>query len=80
MCNSFNFLHPVLDSGLIPAAIFLDVCTAFDSLLHEILFYKLSHNAVRGQVRAKFDSYLSGRTVPIDSLSSFSSEVKLSAP
>ena len=32
-----NFIHSALDSGLIPAAIFLDIRKAFDSLTHEIL-------------------------------------------
>ena len=48
MCNSFKFLHSALDSGLIPAAIFLDVRKAFDSLTHGILLFKLSHYGVRG--------------------------------
>ena len=75
-----NFLHTALDSGLIPAAIFLDVRKAFDSLTHEILLYKLSHNGVRGQAHAWFDSYLSGRTISVDSLSRFSSEVEFGVP
>ena len=75
-----NFLHTALDSGLIPAAIFLDVRKAFDSLTHGILLYKLPHIGVKGQAHSCFDSYLSGRTISVDSLSSFSSEVEFGVP
>ena len=71
MCNSFNFLYTAFDSGLIPAAIFLDVRKAFDSLTHEIQLYKLSRNGVRGQAHAWFDSYFSGRTISVGSLTAF---------
>ena len=56
-----NFLRSTLDSGLIPVAIFLDVCKAFDSLTHGILLYKPSHIGIRGQNHTWFDSNLYGR-------------------
>ena len=37
----FYFVRQSLDFGLVPAAIFLDVKKAFDSLTHEILIGKL---------------------------------------
>ena len=40
--NLLNYLHIFLDSGLIPAALYLDVGEAFDSITHMILLWKLS--------------------------------------
>ena len=75
-----SFLHTAPDSGLFPAAVFLDVHKALDSLTHKILPYKLSHNCVRGQAHACFDSYLSSRAIAVDSFSRFSSEVEFGVP
>ena len=65
---------------MIPAVIFLDVRKAFDSLTHGILLFKLSHIGVRGQAHTWFDFYLSGRTISVDSLTRFSSEVEFGIP
>ena len=42
-----NFIHSAIDSGHIPAALFLDVRKALDSLTHRIFLWKLSHNGIR---------------------------------
>ena len=80
MSNSLKFSYSALNFGLTPAPIFLNVRKAFDSLTHEILLYKLSHNGVKGLVHAWCDSYLSGRTISVDFLSRFSSKVEFGIP
>ena len=60
-----SFLHTALDSGKIPAAIFLDVGKAFDSLTHKILLVKLSHIGIRGSALLWF-YYLHDRTISMD--------------
>jgi len=42
-----NFIHFAMDSGLIPAAIFMDIRKAFDSLTHDILLSKVSYFGIR---------------------------------
>jgi hypothetical protein len=49
-----NYLHSVLDSGLIPAALFIDVRKAFDELTHKILPWKLSHVGIKGNTYSWF--------------------------
>ena len=51
-----HFIQQSLDSSLIPAAIFLDVKKAFDSLTHKILLGKLSHHGVCGEALFWFSS------------------------
>ena len=60
-----NYLNSALDSGFIPAALFLDVRKAFDSLTHTILLLKLSHIGIRGNAYSWFLSYLSGRVISV---------------
>ena len=61
-----HFVRQSLDFGLIPAAIFLDVKKAFDSLTHEILIGKLSHQGVRGEALSWFSSFLTGRSIAVE--------------
>ena len=75
-----NFLHSAIDSGHIPAALFLDVRKAFDSLTHRILLWKLSHIGIRSNAYSWFDSYLSGRLISIDPLFRSPSEVYYGVP
>ena len=70
-----NFIHSALDSGLIPAAIFLDICKAFDSLAHEMLLSKMSSFGIRGNVFSWFQSYLNDRLISFDPLFRSSSQV-----
>ena len=66
-CNMLlHFVRQSLDFGLIPAAIFLDVKKAFDSLTHEILIGKLSHQGVRGEALSWFSSFLTGRSIAVE--------------
>ena len=60
-----NYLNSALDSGLIPAALFLDVRKAFDSLTHKILLLKMFHIGIRGNAYSLFLSYLSGRVISV---------------
>lgn len=43
------------------AAIFLDICKAFDTVNHELLLHKLNLVGIRGNVHAWFKSYLKNR-------------------
>ena len=61
-----GFLHTALDSGKIPATIFLDVWKAFDSLTYKIPLDKLSHIRIRGSALSCFHSYLHDRTISMD--------------
>jgi len=63
MQYTFQFIRQSLDYNLIPAAIFLDVKKASDSLTHKILIGKLYHHAVRGQTLSWFSSYLTDRAI-----------------
>ena len=75
-----NFIHSAIDSGHIPAELFLDVRKAFDSLTHQILLWKLSHIGIRPNAFSWFDSYLSDRLISIDPLFRSSSEVYYGVP
>ena len=66
MTTLISFLHTALDSGKIPAAIFLDVRKAFDSLTHKMFLNKLSHMGIRGSALSWFRSYLHDRTISMD--------------
>ena len=61
-----HFVRQFLDFGLIPAAIFLDVKKAFDSLTHEILIGKLSHQGVRGEALSWFSPFPTGRSIAVE--------------
>ena len=49
-----------------PLAIFRDVKKAFDSLTHEILIGKLSHQGVRGEALSWFSSFLTDRSIAVE--------------
>ena len=61
-----KFIHKALDEGRIPAAIFLDVRKAFDSISHTILLSKMEHIGIRGISYHWFETYLSERSISID--------------
>ena len=75
-----NFIHSALDLGLIPAAIFLDIRKAFDSLTHEILLSKMSHFGTRGTVFSWFQSCLKDRLISVDPLFRSPSQVNFGVP
>ena len=75
-----NYLHSAIDSHLIPAALFLDVRKAFDSLTHSVLLFKLSHFGVRGSAFYWFKSFLSGRIISVDPLFRSPSSVDQGVP
>ena len=76
-----NFIHSELDSGLIPAAIFLDIRKAFDFLTHEILLSKMSHFGIRGNVFSWFQSYLNDRLISVNPQFNFcQSQVNFGVP
>jgi len=58
-----NFINSALESGKIPAAIFLDIKKEFDSLTHRILLGKLSHIGKRVSALTWFQSYLHERKI-----------------
>ena len=59
------FINRELDSGLLPAAILIDIKKAFDSMDHTILPGKLQHIGVRGIALQWFESYLQNRCIYI---------------
>ena len=72
--NLLKYIHTFLDSGLIPAALFLDVWKAFGSITHKILLWKLFHTGIRGSTCSWFLSYLPGQFISVDPLFSNPSE------
>ena len=75
-----NYLNLALDSGLIPAALFLYVRKAFDSLKHKILLLKLSHIGIRGNAYSMLLSHLSGRLISVDPYHSNPSGIDFCVP
>ena len=75
-----NYLNSALDSALMPAAPFLDVRKAFDSLTQKILLLKLSHIGIRGNTYSWFLSYLSGRVISVDPHFSNPSGIEFGVP
>ena len=75
-----NFIHSALDSGLIPAVIFLDIRKAFDSSTHESLLSKMSHFGIRGNVFFWFQSYFNDRLISFDPLFRSPSQVNFGVP
>ena len=67
----------ILDKGLTPLAIFIDLSKAFDTLDHDILIKKLYFYGIRGTHLEFFKSYLSGRTQRVLYNDTLSSEQKL---
>ena len=74
------FINRALDSGLLPAAILIDINKAFDSMDHRILLGKLGHIGVRGIVLQWFESYLQNRGIYIGDDPRNGTTVKFSAP
>lgn len=57
------WINKALDSGLLPAAVLLDIRKAFDSMYHSILLGKLEHIGIRGEALDWFRSYLRDRRI-----------------
>ena len=57
-----NKIATSIDQSKITAVVFLDLCKAFDTLDHQILFDKLEHYGVRGLALQWIKSYFSNRT------------------
>ena len=56
-----NFISNSINRGEHVVGIFLDAMKAFNSVNHEILFYKLENAGIRGVALDWFKSYLTGR-------------------
>ena len=54
----------------------MDLSKAFDTINHEILFYKLNYYGIRGTAFDWFKSYLSGRTQQVQFNNCLSSTIK----
>ena len=76
----FNFVHSALDSGSVPASIFLDIRKVFDSLTHEILLSKMFPFGIRGNVFSWFQSHLNHRLISVDPLFRSPSQVSFGVP
>ena len=54
-------LHDDLDKKKVPLTIYMDLSTAFDTLDHSILLYKLRYYGIKGSALSWFKSYLTSR-------------------
>ena len=80
-----NFVHNVIraiENEDILIGIFLDLSKAFDTLDHDILFYKLNFYGIRGVILDLFKSYLSNRVqyVTIDGIKSSCKPLECGVP
>ena len=62
LLNILERVREHLDSGGFACGVFIDLQKAFDTVDHEILISKLDHYGIRGNTKAWFKSYLSGRS------------------
>jgi len=62
LINFHEFISNSVEKNEIPIAIFLDMSKAFDTLDHNILFKKLEHVGIRGNMLELIKSYLTQRT------------------
>ena len=71
-----------MDKGNISAACMLDLTKGFDTICHDILFYKLQKYGIRGNSLSWFNSYLSNRVqyVQIDNNVSCPRKVSIGVP
>lgn len=67
-----------LDRGKFCAAIFIDLCKAFDTVDHGILLQKLEASGIRGQSLKLMDSYLTNRYQYVKIEDSISSKQQIS--
>ena len=80
--NLVDYLTYKLDNGIIPINIYIDLSTAFDTLIHSILLDKLSHYGVNGVAKKLQQSYLSNRhqVVAFNGSTSDTLEIKTGVP
>ena len=64
------------EKKLLTIGVFLDLSTAFDTIDHDILLYKLIYYGIRGTAFEWFKSYLSGRTQQVQFNNCLSSTIK----
>ena len=67
-----------LDNKNTPAAIFLDLSKAFDTIDHEILLHKLNYYGIRGNSLNWFKNYLCNRHQYVEINSHKSKQIKIS--
>ena len=65
MLQFFEQIYNSKDKNKKPAALFLDIRKAFDTVSHKLLLRKLKHYGIRGSVLEWFSSYLNGRSQSI---------------
>ena len=61
MVQFFEKIYTSKDKNKKPAALFLDIRKAFDTVSHRLLLRKLKHYGIAGSVLQWFSNYLSGR-------------------
>ena len=59
--ETIDIILQQMDKGNLPAAIFLDLSKAFDSLDHDILLHKLNYYGIRNSELNWFQNYLKNR-------------------
>ena len=62
MVQFFEKIYTSKDKNKKPAALFLDIRKAFDTVSHRLLLRKLKHYGIAGSVLQWFSNYLSGRS------------------
>ena len=69
-------IEKVMDNNLFVCGIFIDLQKAFDTVDHNILFYKLSHYGITDLANSWFPSYLSNRKKSL-TINGFNSETQI---
>lgn len=74
-----NPLHEGLNNTNSVAALFVDICKAFDMVDHQLLLYKLWHIGIRGSMYNWFSSFITNRSQRVRIENCLSDSVKLAA-
>ena len=82
LINLVNKIATAFDEKKFTIGIFLDLCKAFDTVDHEILFLKLKHYGIRGSALDWMKSYFSNRQqyVEYNGINSVWNNIKCGVP